>query len=656
MHLPAGKRNLTEICADKLVRRQQLAAKRKAKARRAALERDAQEAAAVVQQAEIQKGWSGRGVDEAEDAAMAYRCSMGVEGGERCKRVLGASDDDEALGGVMLVWQRIRRTLHHAWLAVSTNSKQHWRTLRRAAQRSYRSMCSVFNSVTSSRAVQRVVHYVDRLPHVNVSRTMQRICVESGGEACARTPDRETATDARILESSVFPSSPPTPSGGGCHPAYPQASNTPDLSPARAALEPRVAVGPAEVQEHTEQLLMSLEATYEVSRTMWPHCMHSLEQRYNLTAFEPPLVCDKANVPTPPPRGPPTPEQTAPYIASTVECTSEPRLPQSGELPARYWSNALAAPLPYAPRMQIHCMYGVGLEAERAYHYEAEAVCPCRDSPPAVMRERNSTLAWDIPQFNGLDDELCVPDRISADGEVVPAEPVWAPTHISTDVHAPAYGIVAGTQVSDGDATVPLMSLGWMCVKGWKDSRRNPAGIEVVTREYEHNTPASRLVELGIYRAGTAAHNDSADVQSITDDSAKTSHRSGSGRPKTTETSKTQAPAWMSLLPDEHFKALFPRYQALTSAMDEMLVGALGSDERDIGAYLHFAKQVLRGGLLRATVDLIRSGGGNTGHHVDILMNLRVIEDILQIATGQREKIDDHVVSGIRGIAENINV
>jgi len=41
------------------------------------------------------------------------------------------------------------------------------------------------------------------------------------------------------------------------------------------------------------------------------------------------------------------------------------------------------------------------------------------------------------------------------------------------------------------DGTVPLISLGYMCVKGWKDSLYNPAGIKVITREYYHETASS---------------------------------------------------------------------------------------------------------------------------------------------------------------------
>jgi phospholipid:diacylglycerol acyltransferase len=41
-----------------------------------------------------------------------------------------------------------------------------------------------------------------------------------------------------------------------------------------------------------------------------------------------------------------------------------------------------------------------------------------------------------------------------------------------------------GVKMGEGDGTVSLLSLGAMCVEGWKKGRRwNPAGIKVVTVE-----------------------------------------------------------------------------------------------------------------------------------------------------------------------------
>jgi phospholipid:diacylglycerol acyltransferase len=45
-----------------------------------------------------------------------------------------------------------------------------------------------------------------------------------------------------------------------------------------------------------------------------------------------------------------------------------------------------------------------------------------------------------------------------------------------------------GIRFSDGDGSVPLLSLGYICADAWtrKDSGLNPSGAKVVTREYLH--------------------------------------------------------------------------------------------------------------------------------------------------------------------------
>lgn len=40
-----------------------------------------------------------------------------------------------------------------------------------------------------------------------------------------------------------------------------------------------------------------------------------------------------------------------------------------------------------------------------------------------------------------------------------------------------------GIRIGEGDGTVALISLGGICVEGWKRSRWNPANISVVTYE-----------------------------------------------------------------------------------------------------------------------------------------------------------------------------
>lgn len=43
--------------------------------------------------------------------------------------------------------------------------------------------------------------------------------------------------------------------------------------------------------------------------------------------------------------------------------------------------------------------------------------------------------------------------------------------------------VMNGVKMGEGDGTVNLLSLGAMCVEGWKRRRWNPAGMKVVTIE-----------------------------------------------------------------------------------------------------------------------------------------------------------------------------
>lgn len=114
------------------------------------------------------------------------------------------------------------------------------------------------------------------------------------------------------------------------------------------------------------------------------------------------------------------------------------------------WHDLSRTPLPHAPNMKVFCLYGVGLDTERAYYYK-----------------RNM-------------------DENSADSRAgVPADP---PFILDTSVEDPANKVVHGVKYADGDGSVPLLSLGYLCADGWrrKENGLNPSGAKVVTREYKH--------------------------------------------------------------------------------------------------------------------------------------------------------------------------
>ncbi|TQD83839.1 hypothetical protein C1H46_030599 [Malus baccata] len=115
----------------------------------------------------------------------------------------------------------------------------------------------------------------------------------------------------------------------------------------------------------------------------------------------------------------------------------------------KYWSNPLETKLPNAPDMEIYSMYGVGIPTERAYVYKL--------TPSA---------------------ECYIPFQIDTSAEGGSEDPC----------------LKGGIYSTDGDETVPVLSAGFMCAKGWRGKTRfNPAGIPSYIREYDHAPPANLL-------------------------------------------------------------------------------------------------------------------------------------------------------------------
>lgn len=105
--------------------------------------------------------------------------------------------------------------------------------------------------------------------------------------------------------------------------------------------------------------------------------------------------------------------------------------------------------LPNAPDMEIYSMYGVGIPTERAYVYKLTPQSECH-------------IPFQIDtSADGGNEYTCLRD---------------------------------GVYSSDGDETVPVLSAGFMCAKGWRGKTRfNPSGIRTFIREYDHAPPANLL-------------------------------------------------------------------------------------------------------------------------------------------------------------------
>ncbi|XP_073278063.1 phospholipid:diacylglycerol acyltransferase 1-like isoform X1 [Primulina huaijiensis] len=115
----------------------------------------------------------------------------------------------------------------------------------------------------------------------------------------------------------------------------------------------------------------------------------------------------------------------------------------------KYWSNPLETKLPNAPNMEIFSMYGVGIPTERAYVYKFSPAAEC-----------------------------------------------YIPFQIDTSAEGGDEGpcLKGGVYSVDGDETVPVLSAGFMCAKGWRGKTRfNPSGIRTFIREYNHAPPLTLL-------------------------------------------------------------------------------------------------------------------------------------------------------------------
>ncbi|CAI9761550.1 unnamed protein product [Fraxinus pennsylvanica] len=115
----------------------------------------------------------------------------------------------------------------------------------------------------------------------------------------------------------------------------------------------------------------------------------------------------------------------------------------------KYWSNPLETKLPDAPDMEIYCSYGVGIPTERSYVYKQSPSGRCNSIPFQIDSSADGSN-------NGC--------------------------------------LKGGTYFVDGDESVPVLSAGFMCAKGWRGKTLfNPSGISTYIREYKHKAPANLL-------------------------------------------------------------------------------------------------------------------------------------------------------------------
>mmetsp|Transcript_1417 Transcript_1417/g.2985 ORF Transcript_1417/g.2985 Transcript_1417/m.2985 type:complete len:739 (+) Transcript_1417:101-2317(+) len=147
----------------------------------------------------------------------------------------------------------------------------------------------------------------------------------------------------------------------------------------------------------------------------------------------------------------------------------------------KHWADPIATPLPRAPSLNIYCLYGTGLPTERSYYYKV--ACDKLEGASNIDEDeacpdQNATKCTNVT----------ILDDITAEEE----EPPEAPFLIDTATKDDSRNVQSGIRFSDGDATVPLVSLGYMCQK-WSQPKNphNPSGIKVYTRERKHEAHSS---------------------------------------------------------------------------------------------------------------------------------------------------------------------
>ncbi|KAF9049924.1 phospholipid:diacylglycerol acyltransferase [Panaeolus papilionaceus] len=139
------------------------------------------------------------------------------------------------------------------------------------------------------------------------------------------------------------------------------------------------------------------------------------------------------------------------------------------------WTNPLEIQLPLAPSMKMYCVYGHGKETERSYWYTT-----------GTFEQDETTV--------GIADEECQDDSIEGCTNRRPlnmplSRRSWIDAAYTNETAWPR--VRNGVKMGEGDGTVSLLSLGAMCVEGWKRRRWNPAGIKITTVELPHRPIAT---------------------------------------------------------------------------------------------------------------------------------------------------------------------
>ncbi|KAI9800219.1 MAG: hypothetical protein M1825_004203 [Sarcosagium campestre] len=168
---------------------------------------------------------------------------------------------------------------------------------------------------------------------------------------------------------------------------------------------------------------------------------------------------------------------------------------EANEHDPRKWVNPLETALPYAPNLKIFCFYGINKPTERSYYYResplSSSASPLIDTATSVASNNDGDINNNNTDNNNNNDDDGDDDDNGNDSTntTLSDRKPKASNRVNITIDtafniAPAdHGVVLG----EGDGTVPLLSNGYMCARGWRDFRRyNPGGAKIVTYEMPH--------------------------------------------------------------------------------------------------------------------------------------------------------------------------
>jgi hypothetical protein len=346
-----------------------------------------------------------------------------------------------------------------------------------------------------------------------------------------------------------------------------------------------------------------------------------------------------------------------------------------------FWGNPLAVRLPVAPTTRTYCLYGIGLPTETAYFYRQGNVTDdlisesFSGSEKEPSKPESNTVKIRAPTATSMTDTSSKThgrgggsQRRRTGSRHVNANVSWCPTHsqhlstlpslsgLEVLYHDSNRSVHHGVRFTDGDVSVPVVSLGYMCLKGWNSTLRNPGRNPITLREY---------VKPGFIIANVSA--DAVDEVAVRVN--KSGYTDASGPDHTigeTKPGAIAADAPIVSVPAVVDRGTVPLPVPVPSFSQELediksVIAAMRVDfktrteqflERMVIKFMRTVKTISKEGVLKGHFDMIR--GAQSGMHTDVLLHEQLLEDLLVIVSGNGDALTDIVHSELPLLVEQI--